>query len=110
MEGNGNEFNISCLDDSEQRKQIAKYSVNTQSQCIFSTLIMNNQNWHFWLMNFYWNIFDIQYYVGSRYLELKFLKIPFTIAPKNEIPNYKPNKICTYLYPEDYETVWEKIK
>ena len=47
-------------------------------------------------------------YVGSRYLELKFLKIPFTIAPKNEIPNYKSNKICTYLCPEDYETVWKK--
>ena len=51
-----------------------------------------------------------QYYIGSRYLELKFLKIPFTIAPKNEIPNYKSNKICTYLCPEDYGTVWEKIK
>jgi len=51
-----------------------------------------------------------QYYIGSRYLELKFLKIPFTIAPKNEIPNYKSNKICTYLCPEDYGTAWEKIK
>ena len=48
-----------------------------------------------------------KYYVGSRYLELKFLKIPFTIAPKNEIPNYTSNTMCTYLCLED-ETVWEK--
>ena len=51
-----------------------------------------------------------KYYVGSRYLELKFLKIPFTIAPKNEIPNYTSNIICTYVCLEDDETVWEKVK
>ena len=41
MEGSGNEFNISCHDDSEQRKQIAKYSVDTQKSVYF--LYTNNK-------------------------------------------------------------------
>ena len=34
---------------------------------------------------------------GTYYTELKFLTITFTVAPINEIPNYKSNKICTYV-------------
>lgn len=35
VDRNGNELSISCLDDSEGRKQIAKYNVNTQNSVYF---------------------------------------------------------------------------
>lgn len=77
-DGHGTQY--PSLNDGGWREQKAKDNINIQTSMDFL-------------------------YASHEQPELKFFKIPLTIAPKIGIFSYKSSKVRTNLCPENYDTV-----